>query len=242
MLISDVRIPESAEVVIQPAALLERPELAIYIALIVASWGEIEARLESIFLALIRDEERLAAFKAVNGWPARVTFLSDAVKLTSGERAAGRVRAVLSVISMAAAKRHEVAHGVWLQCKGTPPRLALCTPGTFTQATRLSLKAMEVGSARMETKLADFFEKARIVELEHLQKAYQECEDSRDLLNNFWVEELPDIVKVAPPEPVPKVVEHVEVAARLANAEVSIRRAEKARERQRRIDAREVRD
>lgn len=43
----------------------------------------------------------------------------------------------------------------------------------------------------METKLAGFFDEARIIGLEHLKKAYEECEASRDLLVNFWVEELP---------------------------------------------------
>ncbi|ALR21885.1 hypothetical protein [Sphingobium baderi] len=236
LLISDVKVPKEATVKIQPFVLTQHPNLAVIVALIIASWAETEARLDSIFLALTKDEARLAQFKELKGWDRRVEYMSAALKDTAGERAAATVRAVLNVVSKAAKKRNEVAHGLWAICEGEPSQLALFTSDAYTHATRSAIEAEAVGSARMNSPHEIFFSKARIVNEIHLQKAWEECEESRNLLHSFWTDELPEIVKVNRHIPAAKAIEHIEVAERIKNAERDIRRREKEDAKKQRAD------
>lgn len=68
MEISNRLLENKPPITIYPGALLERPALLPAIALCIAIWGDIEARLDSIFLLIAKNEEALAGFMEAKGW------------------------------------------------------------------------------------------------------------------------------------------------------------------------------
>ncbi len=227
MHISDQRLPENPSLEIHPDVLLQRPHLAAFFGPIVATWADIEGRLEAVFLLSTNDEAALASLRAIKGWDARAKFFVDHVRAHQGDQVAIELRAILRHSAKPAAKRHDVAHGIWALCKELPDDLVIASPAIYTGAMQQALRAQAEGTAKLLIDKTAMLESARVVTQAHLQLLLNELGEARSLLHTFMIEKTPTIVHVNQREALPRAADHPEVAARIRNAEAGIKKRDK---------------
>lgn len=224
MYISDRRLPERPSLEIHPDVLLQRPVLASYFGPIVATWADIEGRLEAIFLLCTADSTALAELEKIKGWDARSKFFVNHVRTHQADTVAIEIRAILKTVAQPARKRHEVAHGIWAICKELPQDLVIASPAIYTVTAGQAIRAEAKGSARFLIDKYATFDQARVVTEQHLDALLNELRQARSLLHTFMIEKMPAIVKVHQREALPRAVDHPDVAARIRNAEISNRK------------------
>ncbi len=141
MHISDQRLPDEPSLDIHPDVLLERPNLGMFFGLIVATWADIEGRLDAIFLLCANDRAALTEMQAIKGWDKRSKFFIGHVKSQQGDALAIEVRAILRHVALPANKRHDIAHGIWAICKELPDGLVVANSEIYTGAVEEALRA-----------------------------------------------------------------------------------------------------
>lgn len=229
MRISDQRLPEKPTLEIHPDVLLQRPLLAAFFGPIVATWADIEGRLEAIFLLSTRSDRALADLQALKGWGARSRFFVRHVRAHQGSEVAVELRAILRFAAQPADKRHELAHGIWALCKELPDDLVIASPAIYTGAMQQALRAQAEGTARLLIDKDAMLATARVVTSGHLERLLGELREARNLIHTFMIEKTPAIVHVHQRDALPRAVDHPDVAARIQNAEASIRKRDKER-------------
>lgn len=215
MLISDQRVPNKPSLEIGADVLLKRPVLAMGLSLAIASWANIEARIEAIFLLCARDEKALAHFQQLRGWDARAKCLYRTIRDAQGEEAGREIRAILRAVAAPAKKRHEVAHGIWAICSELPDDLILLGSGDFLDMARQAIAAEGNGLSEMRFDPAFMHDTARVVSREHLETLYRELGESVGIIHAFMIEKLPQVVHVFGRENVLPAKAHPSVASRL---------------------------
>lgn len=227
MNLTDTRLPPEPDLDIHPDAVCKQPDLAVRIAYIVATWADIEARLDGIFLSLTGDESALREFRDLKGWDKRAKFFVAHVKASQGIDAGLELKAILATVATPAKKRNEIAHGIWALCKGLDNALVLLPQTAYLDIATDAKKAETAGST--EIKLEHGIEKAaRAVTVSHLDQLIAELHESRDLIHAFMIETMPSIVHVHLREQVAPAAAHPEVAARVKNAKASVAKRQRS--------------
>lgn len=227
MHISDQRLPDRPSLEIHPNVLLQRPHLVMLFGLIIATWADIEGRLEAIFLLCVRDSDALAEFQMIKGWDARSKFFVRNVQARHGDALAIEVRAILRYVALPANKRHDIAHGILAVCKELPNDLVVAGPEIYTGAMGDALRAEAEGISKLIINKERMLDTARVVTAEHLNKLLAELGEARNLLHNFMVEKTPAIVHVHSREALPRAADHPDIAQRIRNAEEGIKKRDK---------------
>jgi hypothetical protein len=227
MYISDQRLPKKASLVIQPEVLLERPLIAVLVGLVIATWADIEGKLEAIFLLCVRDQTALAEFKKIKGWDARSKFFVQSMQSRQGETLAIEVRAILRYIAKPANKRHDIAHGIFAVCKELPNDLVVASREIYTGAVEEALRAEELGTPYLVLNRETYFATARVVTVAHLEQLLAELDEANTLAHNFMSENFPEIVRVRSSEMPPRVADHPDIAMRIQNAKAGIKKRDK---------------
>lgn len=229
MHISDQRLPDEPSLEIHPDVLLQRPHFAMFFGLIIATWADVEGRLEAIFLLCTRDRAALAEFQKIKGWSARSKFFIQHVQTRQGDALAIEIRAILRYVALPANKRHDLAHGILAVCKELPHDLVVASPEIYTGAMGEALRAEAEGTPKLVLNKDRMLNTARVVTAAHLNQLLSELREARNLLHNFMIEKTPAIVHVHSREVLPRAADHPDVADRIRNAEAGIRKRDKQR-------------
>lgn len=224
MHISDQRLPDRPSLEIHPDVLLQRPHLAMLFGLVIATWADIEGRLEAVFFLCVRDRNALDEFRMLKGWDARSKFFARSVQGRHGDDLAIEVRAILRYVALPAKKRHDIAHGILAICKELPDDLVVASPEIYTGAMEDALRAEAEGAPKLLINKGRMLDTARVVTAEHLNKLLAELGEARMLLHNFMVEKTPAIVHVRNREALPRAADHPDIAERIRNAEKGVKR------------------
>lgn len=227
MHISDQRLPNGPSLEIHPDALLQRPHLAMLFGLIIATWADIEGRLEAIFLLCVREKAALAELQMIKGWDARSKFFVRNVQARHGDTLAIEVRAIMRYIALPANKRHDIAHGILAVCKELPDDLVVAGPEIYTGAMEEALRAEAEGTPKLIINKDLMLDTARVVTADHLNKLLTELGEARTLLHNFMIEKTPAIVHVHRRDALPRAADHPDIAERIRNAEKGIKKRNK---------------
>lgn len=227
MHISDQRLPNKPSLEIHPNVLLQRPHLAVLVGLIIATWADIEGRLEAIFLLCVRDGDALTELQLIKGWDARSKCFVRNVQVRYGDALANEIRAILRYVAQSAPKRHDIAHGIFAVCKELPNDLVVAGPEIYTGAIEEALRAEAEGASELLINKERMLDAARVVTAEHLNKLLSELGEARNLLHNFMIEKMPAIVHVNSREALPRAAHHPDIAERIRNAEEGIKKREK---------------
>ena len=221
MRISDQLIPNKPALEIHAEVLLQRPNLAMGIALAIAGWANIEARLEALFLFCTRDETDLLAFRDCRGWDARTKLFYRSVLNRQGQEAATEVRAILRTVEAPAKKRHEIAHGIWAICRELPNDLILLDGSYFLETARQAVSAEAADLEEMRFDSAQMQESSRVVSISHLEALHKEMNQAVTIINAFMIEKMPPVVHVAGRDQVLPARTHPSVAARISASKTS---------------------
>lgn len=227
MHISNQRLPKKASLVIQPEVLLQRPRIAELVGLVIATWADIEGKLEAIFLLCVRDQTALAEFKKIKSWDARSKFFVRSMQSRKGEALAIEVQAMLRCIAQPANKRHDIAHGIFAVCKELPDDLVVASPEIYTRSMEETLRAEKLGTPNLLLNHEAIFATARVVTVAHLEQLLAELREANDLAHNFMIENMPEIVHVGSSEIPPRVADHPDIAMRIRNAKAGIKKRDK---------------
>jgi hypothetical protein len=227
MHISNQRLPNKARFVTKPDVLLDRPRIAVLVGLVIATWADIEGKLEAIFLLCVRDQTALAEFKKIKGWDARSKFFVQSMQSRKGETLAIEVQAILRYIAKPANKRHDIAHGIFAVCEELPNDLVVASPEIYTRLMEETLRAEELGTPNLLLNHEAIFATARVVTVAHLEQLLAELKEANDLAHNFMIENIPEIVHVGSSEIPPRVADHPDIAMRIQNAKAGIKKRDK---------------
>lgn len=227
MHISDRRLPPDANLEIHPDVLLSRTELAQLVALIVATWADIEGRLESIFLLCVRDRAELSKLNAMKGWDARSKFFVRKVKELQGQKLATEVRAILKFAAQSAIKRHDIAHGIFAACDELPLDLVLASPEIYNAMIQETIRAESLGTTNLLVNREEILATARVISNADLSGLLKELREARDVIHSFMIERMPVIVHVNSREKLTRAADHPNVAARIRNSEAGLRKRNK---------------
>jgi hypothetical protein len=229
MHISDQRLPDNASLEIHPDVLLRRPYIAMLFALIIATWSDIEGRLEAIFILCVRDRTALAELKTIKGWNTRSKFFIRNVQARQGDALAIELRAILRYVALPAKKRHDMAHGILAVCNELPDALVVASPEIYTAASEEALRAEAKGSSEVVVNKECLFDTARVVTAEHLNQLLADLAEARNLMHNFMIEKTPAIVHVHNRDALRRSADHPDIAQRIRNAETGIKKRDKRR-------------
>lgn len=199
---------------IGPQVLGQRRDLAEYIGPIIATWADIEARLDAIYLLMTRDEEGLEEFQSLKGWDRRVQFIESAVEQASGRDRKLVVRAVLKEVASAAQRRHEIAHGIWAVSDAHPDALILL-PGNFLIPPLRTAIEAEVRGELRSTHPSDPAAVGCVVEQSDLQRLIDDLRKAQWLIHRFQIEHMPGTIEICGRDKLEAVEGDVGVAARL---------------------------
>lgn len=227
MHISDQRLPNNASVGIDPDVLLQRPRIAVLVGLVIATWADIEGKLEAIFLLCVRDQAALAEFKKIKGWDARSKFFVRSMQSRKGEALAIEVQSMLRYIAKPANKRHDIAHGIFAVCEALPNDLVVASPEIYTRSMEETLRAEKLGTPNLLLNHEAIFATARVVTVAHLEQLLAELREANDLALNFMIENTPKIVHVDSSAMPPRVADHPDIAMRIRNAKAGIKKRDK---------------
>jgi len=206
-----------------PGAVLERPALVPAIAISVATWADIEARLDALFLLASKNDEAVADFIFSKGWGRKEKQFYRWLRDSGDPEFATAVRAILRTVSEPAAKRNCLAHGVWGLSEAYPDDLIITPEAFYLDAAREMVRAEKLGSAELRINSDSLFGAARLVGIGELQALYDELSAARDLIHRFMIEQTPDIVKVKGRDELARSTEDPKVAARIASAATDLR-------------------
>lgn len=226
MEISDRKLENEPAFTLHPTAIVKRPALAPAIALCIAIWGDIEARLDSIFLLISKSEEALAEFVATKGWPRKEKLFYRWIKDNGDQEFATAVRAVLRTVAEPAKKRNCLAHGVWGESDQYPDDLIIIPEAFYVEAAREMLRAEDEGTAKLRINSEPMFESARLVGIGELQTLHDDLVAARDLIHRFMIEQTPELVKVHGRSELAKTQDDPKVAARIAQSKANRDRSE----------------
>jgi hypothetical protein len=229
MQISDTKLPPKPSVQIHPDVLLERPQFCQGVALAIAIWADIEARLDAIFISTIRDPAAIEDFRQIRGWDKRTKLFVEAVRSVKGDDAAIEAKAVLAVVTVPANMRNEVAHGIWAKCLEVPNDLVLLGSDIYSEASKIALEAHAAGTPNVKINEEKLFKSARLVSIQQLRKAIDALLEARGLVHALMIEAMPETVHVHGRAEIERVADHPEVAARIINAKRSLKKANKGR-------------
>ncbi len=229
MHISDQRLPDQPSLEIHPDVVLQRPHLAAFFGLIVATWADIEGRLDAIFLLCANDRGALAEMQTIKGWDARSKFFIRHLKSQQGDALAIEVRAILRYVALPANKRHDIAHGIWAVCKELPDDLVVANSDIYTGAMEEALRAEAEGGPKLVLNKDRMLDTARVVSAEHLSQLLAELREARSLMHNFMIQKMPAVVHVHNREALPRAADHPDIAERIRNAEAGIKKRDKGR-------------
>jgi len=223
MQISDKRLPPKPSLQIHPDTLVREPLFCQGVALAIAIWADIEARLDGIFIAMVRDEDRFREFRDAKGWGKRSELFVEAVRSVKGGDVAIEVKAILAEVSVSAKLRNELAHGIWASCKEAPGTLALLGSEMYTEAIVQALEAEAAASPKMLFDERKLLKSARLIELSQLQEAVAVLFAARNLIHTFMIEAMPDIVYVHGRNELGRAKDHPGVTGRVINAKRSLK-------------------
>lgn len=229
MQISDTKLPPKPSVQIHPDVLLERPQFCQGVALAIAIWADIEARLDAIFISTIRDPAAIEDFRQIRGWDKRTKLFVEAVRSVKGDDAAIEAKAVLAVVTVPANMRNEVAHGIWAKCLEVPNDLVLLGSDIYSEASKIALEAHAAGTPNVKINEEKLFKSARLVSIQQLRKAIDALLEARGLVHALMIEAMPETVHVHGRAEIERVAAHPEVADRIINAKRSLKKANKGR-------------
>lgn len=229
MHISDQRLPDKPSLEVYPDVLLQRPYIAMLFARIIATWSDIEGRLEAIFLLCVRDRAALAELQTIKGWDARCKFFIQNVQARQGDTLTIELRAILRYVALPSKKRHDIAHGILALCKELPDDLVVASPEMYTVAFGEALRAEAEGTSKLVLNKESLFDTARVVTADHLNQLLADLGEARNLMHNFMIEKTPSIVHVHSREALPRAADHPDIAGRIRNAKAGIKKRDKRR-------------
>jgi hypothetical protein len=133
--LSNVRSKPHSKVVVftSPTAINVRPNLAPFIAEIIARWSDIEANICSILAYLLKIEAgpTLAMLQAVRSSSAQFDMIEAAAASKLHDPELEMFEAVIAIARKTATKRHHIAHHVWAHCDALPNALILVDPAAY---------------------------------------------------------------------------------------------------------------
>ncbi|MBA4764389.1 MAG: hypothetical protein H2048_02765, partial [Erythrobacter sp.] len=196
MEISNRLLANKPPITIYPGALMERPALLPGIAVCIANWADIEARLDTLFLLTAKNEEALASFMAAKGWGRKEKQFYEWLRDGGDQEFATAVRSILRTVAEPARKRHCLAHGVWGLSERYPDDLVIVPESFYLDTAREALRAETLGSVEFRLDSERLFANARLVGWQELQSLDMELSAARDLIHRFMIEQTPELVKV----------------------------------------------
>lgn len=160
------------------------------IASIVAQWANVEKLLDALYVFSVKgDAEQVTAFRALKGYDARCTAIEEAAAAHLDARAARRVKATVREAALAAAKRNELAHGIWAASAQHPDALVLLPMDFYIRFANLVLTTAPNGVIDNSDLMVD----CRLVRDADLVTALAEVRLAHDLM---WSLKL----SIVPPE------------------------------------------
>lgn len=127
------RVRSSAKVFASPEAIQRRPQLAPFLAEIIARWADIEAHVGSILAFLLAAEAgpTTAMLQTVRSTSAQMDMILSAGKIKLMDPELEMFEAVIRLARSAARKRNNVAHHIWAHCNELPEALLLVEPAAY---------------------------------------------------------------------------------------------------------------
>jgi hypothetical protein len=146
---------------------------------VIARWAAVEKQLDTIHAILAKGDKRaVAAFYDLRGWDRKFKAIKQAAD-TLPEETSDLVRAVIGLAKAPAAKRDELAHGIWAVVKGAEDHLALLPPGTPTHVGQTFAEAAQAGTSKIPVANAEILEQGCLVSADDLDALIQELDRSR---------------------------------------------------------------
>jgi hypothetical protein len=129
------RVHPRAIALASPDAITQRPQLAPFIAEIIARWADIEANLRTILSYILRAEAGpvAAMLHAVISASAQMDMIVAAGREKLFDPELEMFEAVIKIARTAAKGRHAVAHHVWAYTTELPDALLLVEPEAYSE-------------------------------------------------------------------------------------------------------------
>ena len=121
---------------ISPGAFDLRPNLAVLVAKIIASWSEAEARLANVLVTMLgaHADPAIAMFQALSSTNAQTDAIDAAAREVLAEEQFERFDAIMAIFRRARKKRNRLAHHTWATIDDLPDALALIDPAGRVQS------------------------------------------------------------------------------------------------------------
>jgi hypothetical protein len=164
------RILSDAKILFRPEALADKPQMAIRVSEIFATWSKIEQMLSLVLVQVLGAEENpaIAMYEVLTSQHLRLLTLDAAAKTALSQEDYQAFVAVMAVVKRVQAPRNQLAHWIWGICEQRPDLLALANPQKLRERELRARPLMRKDISEFEAYRVEIEEASRPLDLAHV--------------------------------------------------------------------------